>query len=351
MNLLNSLFATDIAIDLGTAFTRIFIPGKGLVFNEPSAIAIDKYTGQIVDVGAGAFKLFGREPNDVNVYRPIYHGIIEHIEISGRMLENFIDRACGNGNQRKNLVIGVPGSSTLLEQNAIRHVVYEAKSNVDLVDEGLAALLGSGVDLTDERARLVVDVGCGTTNIATISSSVVVSSLSIPVAGNSIDEAIRDYMRNKYELQVGERAAEEIKFQLNRVEDNELKSIGVVGKNIVDRLAHSIKVSREELCEAIDPMIGEIVTHTRTIIEESQPEVTSDIYHTGITLTGGGALLKPLANRLHKELGLNITIADNSSLAVAMGLGRIMMDKSLLRRVMIKEDAPVWQTSEELVVQ
>src|SRR5918998_1013615 len=215
MGILSNFFADDLAIDLGTVNTLIYSPGQGIVLNEPSAVAIHKYTNEVFAVGREAYKLLGREPRDTEVYRPIRNGTIENFEVAEKMLASFISRVHGGHQKRSHMVIGVPGSSTTLEQRSVRDAARDAKATrVDLVDEGLAAALGAGLEFDDERAHLVVDIGGGTTNVAIISSSAVISSSSLRAEGNAMDEAIRDYVRSKHAMQLGERTAEEVKKEL-----------------------------------------------------------------------------------------------------------------------------------------
>ena len=218
MNILSSIFTDDLAIDLGTVNTLIFAPGRGIVLNEPSAVAIHKYTGEVLEVGAEAYKMLGREPKDVEVFRPVRGGNIENFDAVEKMLKAFIGRAGGGSHRRSHVVIGVPGSSTTLEQRSVRDAARDAKAaRVDLVDEGLCAALGAGLRQDDERAHLVVDVGGGTTNVAIIASGAVVSSHSLTAAGNTMDQAITDYVRSKYEMQLGMRTAENVKKELGHV--------------------------------------------------------------------------------------------------------------------------------------
>src|SRR2546421_94266 len=260
MNILTSIFTDDLAIDLGTVNTLIFAPERGVVLDEPSAVAIHKYTGEVLDVGAEAFKMLGREPKDVEIFRPVRGGNIENFDAVEKMLKAFITRVSGSSHRRSHVVIGVPGSSTTLEQRSVRDAARDAKATrVDLVDEGLCAALGAGLSYDDERAHLVVDVGGGTTNVA-------------------------------------------------------------------------------------------IVAGARRIIEESKRDVTADIYQTGLILTGGGALLGGMSERLQKELRLHVAAADDPLAAVALGAGRLLTDKARLQRAAIREDVPVWQAEQELVI-
>jgi rod shape-determining protein MreB len=358
MNILSSFFTDDLAIDLGTVNTLVYAPHRGVVLNEPSAVALHKYTGEVLAVGLDAYKMLGREPQDVEVYRPIRGGTINNFDVTEKMLTAFVRRVHGDRKRRSHLVIGVPGSSTTLEQRSVRDAARDARATrVDLVDEGLAAALGAGLSFEDERAHLVADIGGGTTNIAIIASAAVVSSVSLPAAGNAMDEAIRDYIRTTYTMQVGERTAEQVKTELGtalvadeKTEGREERRMEVVGKGLTDGSAKAVELSSAEVREALEPVLADIITGVRRVIEDSQPDVTADIYHTGIILTGGGALLDGLAERLQKELGFHVAVADDPLSAVVFGAGRLLEEPERLHRASIREDVPVWQTSEELIV-
>jgi rod shape-determining protein MreB len=356
MGILSSFFADDLAIDLGTVNTLIYAPDRGIVLCEPSAVAIHKYSNELFAVGAEAYKLLGREPRDTEVYRPIRNGTIDNFEVAEKMLAAFINRVHGGHHKRSHLVIGVPGSSTALEQRSVRDAARDAKATrVDLVDEGLAAALGAGLDFDDETAHLVVDIGGGTTNVAIIASAAVVSSLSLPLAGNAMDEAIHDYVRAKYSMLIGERTAENVKVELGMaraLEEMEVEErrMEVVGKDLVDGSAKAVEISSREVREAIEPVLAEITSGVRRVIEGAQPDVTADIYRTGIILTGGGALMDGMAERLQKELRLHAVTADEPLQAVALGAGRLLAEPERLQRAAIPHDAPTWQTSEEMIV-
>ncbi len=358
MSILSNFFSDDLAIDLGTANTLVYAPGRGIVLNEPSAVALHKYTGEVLAVGTEAWKMLGREPRDTEVYRPIRNGTIDNFEVTEKMLKAFINQVHGGHQKRSHLVIGVPGSSTTLEQRSVRDAARDAKATrVDLVDEGLAAALGGGLSVDDEHAHLVVDIGGGTTNIAIIASGAVVSSISLTSAGNAMDEAIRDYVRGKYSMQIGERTAEEVKRELGTARqasesknDNEVKRTEIVGKDLSDGSAKAVDISAQEIGEALDPVLAEIIAGARRAIEESQPDVTADIYRTGIMLTGGGALLDGLSERLQSELRLHVAVVEDPLASVALGAGQLLEDAEKLQRVALRNDAPVWQASEELVV-
>lgn len=356
MSILKSFFSEDLAVDLGTVNTLIYAPEKGVVLNEPSAVAVHKYTGEVLSVGAEAYKLLGREPHDTDVYRPIQNGTIDNFEVTQKMLTAFINRVHGGQGKRCHLVVGVPGSSTSLEQRSVKDAARDAKATrVDLIDEGLAAALGAGLAFEDERAHLLVDIGGGTTNVTIVSSGAVVSSISLKSAGNAMDESIRDFMRTKHEMQIGLRSAERVKIELGVAceqtsgQKNSCRS-EIVGKQLTDGMAKAVDVTADEVRLAIEPVVAEIVAGARRVIEESQPDVTADIYHTGLILTGGGALLPGMAERLQRELRLHVAVADDPLCSVALGAGRLLVAPDRLRRAIIREDVPVWQASEELVV-
>lgn len=349
MQLLDNFFSDKLAIDLGTVNTLIYAPERGVVLNEPSAVAIHKYTGEVLAVGTAAYKMLGRAPHDAEVFRPVKNGTIDNFEATEKMLIAFIRRVQGNHHKRSHMIIGVPGSATELEQRSVRDAARDAKATrVDLVDEGLAAALGAGLKYEDERAHLVIDIGGGTTNIAIIASAAVVSSNSLKVAGNAMDDAIREYVRAHYEMQLGERAAEHLKTELGA--DNAAERIEIVGKDLATGMAKAVEIGADEVRAALEPVLTEIIAGARRAIEDSQPDVTADIYQTGLILTGGGSLLDGLAARLQTELKLHVAVADEPLAAVALGAGRLLADTERLHRVAIRDDVPVWQHSEELVV-
>jgi rod shape-determining protein MreB and related proteins len=353
MNILNRFFGNELAIDLGTVNTLIFAPGKGILLNEPSVVALDRYDGDVLYVGTRALKLLGREPRDIEVHRPIRYGTILNFEVTQKMLKTFLNKATDRY-RRGRYLVGVPGSSTAVEQRSIRDAARDSGgSRVDLVDEGLAAGLGAGLDFEDERAHLIVDIGGGTTNVAIIASGGVVSSVTLTAAGNAMDEAIRDYIRSKYCLHIGESTAEAIKKQLcslvkDDVEDDE--STEVVGKHLLDGSANAVDVSAGEIREAVEPILSEIIAGVHRAIEETQPEAIGDIYYSGLILTGGGALMKGLPERLQKELQLRVFVPENPMAMVATGAGRLLESPERLERAAIRQNLPVWEGSEELVI-
>lgn len=353
MKFLESFYKYELAIDLGSVNTLIYDPDKGIVLNEPSVVALARYDGKVLSVGRQALKLLGREPRGIEVHRPIRCGTIFNFEVTQKMLRSFL-HGVTDTYRRGHLVVGIPGSATAVEQRSIRDATRAAgASKVDLVDEGLAAGLGAGLSFEDERAHLVVDIGGGTSNIAIIASGGVVSSVSLPAGGNAMDEAIRDYVRSKYCLHIGESTAEAIKKDLGTLGGDVLnvrRSTEVVGKHLLDGSPCAVEVSAEEVKEALEPLLGEIVAGIRRVIEEAQPEAVADIYHSGIVLTGGGALLKGMPERLQTELKLHVSMPEDPITTVALGGGKLLAAPDKLERSSIKQNLPVWQGSEELIV-
>jgi rod shape-determining protein MreB len=357
MNILSSFFADDLAIDLGTVNTIIYTPTQGVVLNEPSILAVHKYSREVLSVGASALKLLGREPNDTEVHRPIRRGAIDNFEVSQQFLRALISRVQHNDHpKRSHLVIGVPGSSTPLERRSVKDAARDAKAGrVDLIDEGLAAALGAGLDFDNEQAHLIVDIGGGTTNIAILASGGVVNSVSVPAAGNAMDDAIRDYLRLRYAVQFGERTIERVKRELGSASadqwdqrlDDELE---IVGKQLANGAALPIAISAREVRNAVQGVVAEIISSVRRVIEDASPEVTADIYYSGLILTGGGALLHGMAERLQGDLNLQVTIPEDPLTTVALGAGRLLAEPERLQRASLRLDAPVWEQAEKLVV-
>ena len=357
MGMLSGFFSDDLAIDLGTVNTIVYAPTEGVVLNEPSVLALHKYSREVLSVGSQALKLLGREPNDTEVYRPIRRGAIDNFEISQEFLRALISRVQHNDHpKRSHLVIGVPGSSTPLERRSVKDAARDAKAGrVDLIDEGLAAALGAGLEFEDEQAHLVVDIGGGTTNIAILASGGVVSSVSVPAAGNSMDEAIQDYLRVRYAVQLGERTAERVKRELGLAAQTESgdrteMEMEVVGKQLANGMALPITINSREVRGAIEPVLAEIISAVRRVIEDSKPEVTADIYYSGVTLTGGGALLSGMAERLQNDLNLRVSVPDDPLTTVALGAGRLLGDPERLQRAALRLDVPAWEDAEKLVV-
>ena len=353
MKFIEKFFKHELAIDLGTVNTLIYDPDRGILLNQPSVVAIDKYDGEVVSVGHQALKLLGREPRGIEVHRPIRGGTIFNFEVTQKMLRSFL-ASVSDGYRRGHFIVGTPGSATAVEQRSVRAAAHDAGARrVDLVDEGLAAGLGAGVSFDDERAHLIVDVGGGTTNIAVIASGGVVASTSLQAAGNAMDESIRDYIRSKHCLHIGEYTAEAIKKDLGTLADETVdedeRHMEVVGKHLLDGSACAVKIAAEEIREALEPIISEVVIGVRRIIEEAQPEAVADIYYSGVILTGGGSMLRGMKERLQNELKLHVSVPEDPITTVVVGAGSLLSRPDHLHRCSLRQNLPVWQASEELV--
>jgi rod shape-determining protein MreB len=351
---IEKFFKNELAIDLGSVNTLIYQPDRGILLNEPSVVAIDRYDGKVVSVGHKALKLLGREPRGIEVHRPIRSGTIFNFEVAQKMLRTFIGTV-NDGLRWGHFVVGIPGSATAVEQRSVRDAAHDAGGRrIDLVDEGLAAGLGAGLAIDDERAHLVIDIGGGTTNIAIVASGGVVSSMSLTAAGNAMDESIRDYVRSNHCLQIGEYTAEALKRELGALNDEEIpvdeRKLQLVGKQLSDGTPCAVQIMAEEVREALEPVINEIVTGVKRLIEEAQPEAVADIYYSGMILTGGGALLKGLKRRLQNELNLRAVVANDPMSTVVRGAGILLDAPGHLHRCAIRTNQPVWQGAEELVV-
>ncbi|MEA2205803.1 MAG: rod shape-determining protein MreB [Blastocatellia bacterium] len=354
MKILSGFFTDELAVDLGTVNTLIYAPNQGIVLNEPSAVAIQKYSGEVVSVGGAALKLLGREPHDIEVHRPIRGGTIDNFEVTQKLLRAFIQRAHGVHPRRSHLVVGIPGAATPVERRAVRDAARDARAGrVDLIDEGLAAAFGAGLDVEDEHAHLIVDIGGGTTNIAIIASGGIISSASLLAAGNAMDEAVRDYVRVRHGVQIGERTSERLKIELGAASDGgdgQSAQMEIVGKQLANGAALPVEIGSDEVRMALEPVLAQISAAVRRMIEDAKPEVTADIYYSGVVLTGGGALLKGMSERLQMDLSLHVATPDDPLTAVALGAGRLLGEPEKLQRAAIRQDAPVWEEAEKLIV-
>ena len=330
------LFGRDVAIDLGTANTLVFVKGQGIVLSEPSVVAIDSKTDKVVAVGSAAKRMLGRTPGNIVALRPLKDGVIADFEVTEKMLQHFIRKA-HNGKTwvSPRVVIGIPSEITQVERRAVEDSAYRAKaSEVYLVEEAMAAAIGAGLPITEPHGNMVVDIGGGTTDIAVISLSGIVYSRAVRVAGNEMDEAIIQYIKRKYNLLIGERTAEAIKIELGSAYPlDEPLSYEVRGRNLIEGIPKTITITDEEIREALADSVSTIINAVRVALERTPPELSADIVERGIVLTGGGALLKNLDKRLSIETGLPVSLADDPLASVVLGTGKMLSDFDLLKRV------------------
>lgn len=334
--LLSGLGSSDLAIDLGTANTLVYAKGRGVVVSEPSIVAINKATNQVEAVGTDAKEMLGRTPGNIVAIRPMRDGVIANFEVTEKMLQHFIRKA-HNGRSwvSPRVIIGIPSEITQVERRAVEDSAYRAKaSEVYLVEEAVAAAIGAGLPITEPHGNIVVDIGGGTTDIAVISLGGIVYSRAVRTAGDAMDEALTDFVKRKYNLLIGERTAEEIKIVLGSAFPfAEGLTMEVRGRNLIEGVPKTITVTDEEVREALDPSVSSIVNAVRVALERTPPELSADIIDRGIVLTGGGALLKNLDQRLKAETGLPVSVADDPLTSVVQGAGKMLSDFSLLKRV------------------
>jgi rod shape-determining protein MreB len=337
MNLF-SAFATDVAIDLGTANTCIFARGRGIVLNEPSIVAFNNSNGQIEAVGTEAHEMLGRTPANITPVRPLKDGVIADFEATEKMLAHFVKKAHGKRPLvRPRLVIGVPPEITAVERRAVKDSGYRVKaSEVHLVDEPMAAAIGSGLPVTEAAGNMVIDIGGGTTDIAVISLAGIVYSKAVRVAGNEMDEATIQYIKKTYNLLIGERTAEQIKMELGSAYPlEERMTMEIKGRHLIEGVPKTITITDEEIREALAETVNVIVDAVRVALERTPPELSADIVDRGIVLTGGGSLLRNLDKRLREETGLPVTMAEDPLSSVVLGAGKMLSDFDLLRKIAI----------------
>jgi rod shape-determining protein MreB len=338
-NSLIGLFSTDLAIDLGTANTLVYVKGKGIVISEPSVVAIQRDSRgerRVLAVGRQAKEMLGRTPGSIFAIRPMKDGVIADFEITGEMLKYFI-AAVHNRKAllRPRVVISVPSGITPVEKRAVRESAQSAGAReIYLIEEPMAAAIGAGLPITEASGNMVVDIGGGTTEVAVISLSGIVTSQSIRVAGDKMDEAILQYIKRKYNLLIGERSAELIKINIGTAypEENP-QTIEVKGRDLVTGIPKTLEITSEEAREALAESINMIIDTVRITLEETPPELAADIVDKGIVLVGGGALLKNIDVLLREVTGLPITIVDDPLSAIVLGAGKVLDNDELLHTV------------------
>ena len=306
-----SLFSADLAIDLGTVNTRVYARDKGIVVNEPSAVALDNRTGEVQAVGKEAKEMLGRTPGNLRVVKPMKDGVIADFKVTEKMLNYFIQKA----QQRRTLVhpriiISIPSEITQVEKRAVTDAAYRAKAaEVHLVEQAMMAAIGAGLPVTKPGGNMVVDIGGGTSDVAVISLSGIVYSRSLRTAGNHMDEAIMNHVKRKHNLLIGERTAEQIKIEIGSAYtlDRPL-TMEVKGRGLIEGMPKVITVGDSEIREALRECISSIVSAIRVALERTPPELSADISDRGIVLVGGGALLKNLDKRIREETGLPVCL-------------------------------------------
>ena len=338
MSLLD-LFSNDIGIDLGTANTLVFIRGAGIVLNEPSVVAIEVSSKKVLAVGSTAREMVGRTPGEIIVIRPLKDGVIADFEITERMLADFIRRVVKHRYLMKpRIVISVPSGITEVEKRAVRDSAENAGAReVFLIQEPMAAAIGVGLPVELPSGSMIIDVGGGTSEIAVIALNGIVTNTSIRIAGDEMDEAIVVYLKKNYNLLIGDRTAEEIKMKIGSAyPQDEEDSMEVKGRDLVAGIPKTMKISSVQIREALSEPVGSIVDAVKLTLEQTPPELSADILDRGMILTGGGALLKGLDQRLREETSLPVNVADDPLTCVARGTGKVLENMARYSKVLMK---------------
>jgi len=328
--------AKDIGIDLGTANTLVTVKDIGIVLREPSVVAVQAGTNKVVAVGDDAKRMLGRTPGNIVAVRPLKDGVIADFEITEEMLRHYIRKVQqGRGMRRPRVVIAVPSGITEVEKRAVKESAIAAGTRkVYLIEEPMAAAIGVGLPVQDASGNMIVDIGGGTTEVALISLSGIVYSRSVRVAGDELDEAIMQYLKRAYNLMVGERTAEEIKIRIGSAyPQTKEASMEVKGRDLVAGLPKTVKITSQEVREAMLDPLNSIIDAVRVTLERCPPELSADLVDRGLVLAGGGALLRGLDKLLTEETGLPVHVAEDPLSAVAEGTGKVLNELSFLERL------------------
>ena len=333
-----SFIGRDMAIDLGTANTLVYVRGKGIVLNEPSVVAVNTNTGGILAVGAEAKAMIGRTPGNIVAIRPLKDGVIADFEITQRMLRYFILKIHRRYLARPRVVVCVPSGITGVERRAVIEASHQAGARqVHIIEEPMAAAIGAGLPVHEPTGNMVVDIGGGTTEVAVISLGGIVTAQSLRVAGDELDNAIVQHIKKEYSLLLGERSAEQIKMSIGSafaLDGEKDEHAEIRGRDLVSGLPKTVVISAAEVREAIDEPVNSIIDSVKTTLDQCPPELAGDVMDRGIVLTGGGALLRGLDERLRRETGMPIHIADNPLDSVALGAGKCVEEFEVLRQVL-----------------
>ncbi len=332
------LFSEDMAMDLGTANTLIYKKNKGIVLNEPSVVAINNETGQVLAVGREAKEYLGRTPARISAIRPMKDGVIADFEVTREMIQYFLGKVREKSRWFKpNLVIGVPSGITMVEKRAVVESALEAGArDVYLVEEPMAAAIGAELPVESNRASMIVDIGGGTTEVAIITLFATAYSESIRVAGDEMNESIIYFLQKKYRLQIGENTAEQIKIEYGSAYPlNPPLSFSVSGKELFSGIPRTLQITDKDLREAMAEPIWAIVEAVKRALEKTPPELAADLSQSGMTLAGGGALLKGLDRLLTRETGLKVQVAEDPLTSVVLGAGKAMMDTEYYSKIFI----------------
>ena len=333
-----SRFSRDMGIDLGTANTLVYVPGKGIVLQEPSVVAIDRETKALLAVGEDAKKMLGRTPGNVETYRPLRNGVIADFDTAEMMLKHFIERVHEGrkGLISPRIVIGIPSGVTGVERRALREAAQAGTRDVHLIDEPVAAAIGAGLPVAEPTGNMIIDIGGGTTEVAVLSLQGTVISESVRVAGDELNDSISQYMKKVHNMVVGERTAEEIKIQIGSAyptTDSDEGTMEVRGLHLLSGLPRTVSIKGPEIRESMSEPLSMIIEAVKRTLERTPPELAADIIDRGIMLAGGGALLKGFDTLIAHETGIVTHVAADPLSCVVLGTGRVLENFKQLERV------------------
>lgn len=340
------LFSLDIGIDLGTANTLVHVKNRGIVIDEPSVVAIDKSSRRrnaVKAIGSDAKEMVGRTPSHIVAIRPLQDGVISDFDVTEQMIHHFIGKVHGNralGTARPRVVIGIPSGVTEVEKRAVRDAAISAGAReAGLVEEPMAAAIGAGLPVTESVGSMIIDIGGGTTEVAVISLGGIVVSRSIRTAGDEMNEDIMNYVRQKYNLLVGERMAERTKIEIGSAYPLERERTMIIrGRNLVTGLPEAVEISSVEIREALSSSVHVVIDAVKGTLDETPPELVADLMEVGVCLAGGGAQIQGLAERIEDVVKMRVWIAEDSMTCVARGAGRVLEDLDNYKRVLVGLD-------------
>lgn len=334
------VFSKDMGIDLGTANSLVYVKGKGIVLREPSVVAIQRDNGQVLAVGEEAKQMIGRTPGNIVAIRPMKDGVIADFDVTQSMIKYFISKALRKRTflVRPRVVVSVPSGVTAVEERAVREAALQAGAReAYLIEEPMAASIGAGLPVHEPTGNMIVDIGGGTTEVAVISLGGIVTSRSIRIAGDEMDDAIIQHVKKTYNLMIGERTAEEIKIEIGTAYPLEKpETYEVRGRDLVSGLPKTIEITSEEIYKALSEPVSSILEAIKNTLELTPPELAADIMDRGIVMAGGGSLLRGLDRLVSEQTGMPVHLADDPLLAVAYGTGRVLENIDILRRVLIQ---------------
>ena len=334
------MFSMDMGIDLGTANSLVYVKGKGIVLREPSVVAIQRETGQVLAVGEEAKQMIGRTPGNIVAIRPMKDGVIADFDVTQSMIKYFINKALRQRSflVKPRVVVSVPSGVTAVEERAVREAALQAGAReAYLIEEPMAAAIGSGLPVHEPTGNMIVDIGGGTTEVAVISLGGIVTSKSVRIAGDEMDDAIIQHVKRTYNLMIGERTSEQIKIEIGTayLPDAE-ETTEIRGRDLVTGLPKTLKITSTEIFKALSEPVAAILDAIKVTLEKTPPELASDIMDRGIVMAGGGSLLRGLDRLVSEQTGMPVHMAEEPLLAVAYGSGRVLENIDVLRRVLIQ---------------